>query len=50
MGIDTILEQHIESFPHETFPKQYGEPNYDKMQKKYKLAAANAASVESTRG
>ena len=40
------MEQIIEIFPHSTFPKQQGEPYYDKMQKIFKLAATNAASVE----
>jgi len=47
---EITVEQYIESFPHSTFPKQEGEPTYEKIQAIHKLAAANAASVETTRG
>ena len=47
---EITTEQHIESFPHSIFPKQEGEPTYKKMQTIHKLAAANASSVETTRG
>ena len=47
---DITVEQYIESFLHTIFPKQLGEPNYKKIQKIHKLAAANAALVETTRG
>ena len=42
------IDQYIENFPHPTFPKQEGEPTYNKIQTMHKLAAANAASVETT--
>jgi len=44
------IEQYIESFPNSTFPKQEGEPTYQKIKTIHKLAAENAASVETTRG
>ena len=47
---EITIEQYIESFPHSTFPKQEGESSYEKIQATHKLAAANASSVETTRG
>ena len=47
---DYTIEQCIESFPHSTFPKIEGEPTYEKIKQIHKLAAENAASVETTRG
>jgi len=47
---DITIEKYIESFPHPSFPKQEGEPTYDKIQTIHKLAAANATSVDTTRG
>ena len=47
---DITIEQCIESFPHSSFPKQEGEPTYEKIQAMHKLAAANASSVETARG
>ena len=47
---DITIEQHIESFPHPSFPNQEGEPTYDKIQTMHRLAAANATSVDTTRG
>ena len=47
---ELTIEQYIESFPHPTFPKQEGEPTYEKIQAIHKLTAENAASVETTRG
>ena len=46
---DITIEQHIESFPHPSFPNQEGEPTYDKIQTMHRLAAANATSVDNTR-
>ena len=47
---DCTIEQHIESFPHSTFPKIDGEPTHNTIKQTHKLAAENAASVETTRG
>ena len=47
---DITVKQYIESFLHTIFPKQLGELNYKKIQKMHRLAVANAASVETTRG
>ena len=47
---DYIIEQYIESFPNSTFPKIEGEPTYEKIKQIHKLAAENAASIETTRG
>ena len=49
MGFNTTVKQLIESFPNKTFPKQHGQPNYDKMQTIHKLVAADADSIETIR-
>ena len=48
--VDQTIEQYIESFPNSTFPKQEGEPTYEKIKTIHKLAAENTASVETTCG
>ena len=48
--VDQTIEQYIESFPNSTFPKQEGEPTYEKIKIIHTLAAENAASIETTRG
>ena len=47
---EITIEQCIKSFPHSAFPKQEGEPTYNKIQAMHKLAAANTSSIETTRG
>ena len=49
MGADSV-EKIIEMFPHSTFTKQCGDPNYDKTQNIHKLEAIDAASIETKRG
>ena len=44
--VDLTIEQYIESFPNSKFPKQGGEPTYEKIKLIHKLAAENVASVE----
>ena len=46
--VDLTIEQYVESFPNSTFPKQEGELIYEKIKLIHKLAAENAASVETT--
>ena len=48
MGVDSV-DQIIERFTRSTFPKQHGEPNYDKIHNMHKLAATDAASIKTTR-
>ena len=48
--IEITIEQCIESFPYSSFLKQEGKPIYKKIKTIYKLAAANAASIEITKG
>ena len=47
---ELTVDQYIESFPNSSFPKQDGEPTYDKVKHIQRLAAENTASVETTRG
>ena len=48
--VNLTIEQYIESFPNSTFFKQEGEPKYEKIKIINKLAAENAASIDTIRG
>ena len=47
--VDLTIKQYIESFPNSTFPKQEGEPTYEKIKLIHKLAAENTASIDTIR-
>ena len=47
---DYTIEQYIESFSNSIFPKIEDESTYEKIKQIHKLAAENAASIETTRG
>ena len=45
MGVGSV-ENIIKSFPHSTFPKQHGDPNYDKIQTIHNLVATDESKQQ----